>query len=320
MLAIQSAVARLGAVFALGALLAGCEAPLVLDGVLKMRQQPIHRMDRYQASARIDDKLVVVGNQGVVLRSSGNGGSWQRLELAGWPALIDVAACPDGRFVALAYDQKIYVSTDHGADWVEHPIETEETPQSVTCAPDDRIWVVGSYTSIWSSADSGATWHATTQDEDAIYTTVHFFDAHNGIITGEFGMALRTTDGGATWEALPPLPDEFYPQEAYWKDMQTGWIIGLGGSVLHTTDGGNSWAREETGTQVSLFGIEEVGGRLYIVGGEGTMLAYHDGRWQSFAHGKPIRLYLRGITALDGRRCLISGVGGALHIVDVGGA
>ncbi|MCZ6665953.1 MAG: YCF48-related protein [Gammaproteobacteria bacterium] len=309
-----------GVIVAMAIILTACEAPLVLDGVERMRAQPIHRTDRYQAAARVDDHVVVVGNQGVVLRSSDKGASWKRLELEGWPALIDIVSCPDGSFAALAYEQKVYLSTDQGATWSEKVIDTLETPQSITCAPDGTLWVVGSYTSIWTSSDAGDNWAETALGEDTILTTVQFFDADNGLITGEFGIVLKTTDAGGTWERLPSMPGEFYSQEAYFADPSTGWSIGLGGSIWHTTDGAQTWTQQPTGTAVSLYGIESVDGRLYVIGGEGTMLSYRDGAWHAFDHGKPVRLYIRAIAALGGGQVLIGGVGGALHVVDTGGA
>ncbi|MGE0482577.1 MAG: WD40/YVTN/BNR-like repeat-containing protein [Gammaproteobacteria bacterium] len=301
--------------------LAGCEAPLVLDGVERMRANPVQRTDRYQAAASTGKEVVVVGNQGVILRSEDGGANWQRQVLPGWPALIDIAACPDGSLVALAYEKAVHLSVDGGRSWAAKPInDTAETPQSVTCAPDGRIWVVGSYTYIWSSADQGESWDESTRDEDALLTTVQFFTAEHGIVTGEFGTVLETTDGGANWESREPLPEEFYPQEAWFDDAANGWVIGLGGTILHTTDGGSSWTSQPTGTQVSLFGIERLGDTLYVVGGEGTLLAYRDGRWQAVPHGKPVRLYLRAILGVDPAHLLVGGIGGALHVIDVDGA
>lgn len=305
----------------LAACLAGCEAPLVLDGVEKMRASATHRLDRYQAAVRNGSDVVVVGNQGVILTSGDGGVNWTRAELPDWPALIDVTTCPNGAFVALAYDRKVFVSTDGGKSWAGKSLnDTTETPQAITCAPDGRLWVVGSFTYIWSSADLGDTWSETTRDEDAILTNVQFFDPDNGIVTGEFGLVMMTSDGGESWEAMPPLPDEFYPQEAYFRDPMTGWVIGLGGTILHTADGGQSWVTQDSGTPVSLFGIDEVGGTLYVVGGEGTMLAYRGGRWENVDHKLPVRLYLRAIEALDDKRLLIGGVRGALHVFDTSGA
>lgn len=231
--------------------LAGCEAPLMMDGVEAAMQRPIHRTDRFQAVARKGSSVVAVGNQGVIVRSLDRGESWKRVVLPGWPALIDVQACPNGNFVALAFAPAVFVSTDDGATWTERSIPTSESPQAMTCAPDNRIWVVGAFTTRWTSADAGVTWVESTNDDDALLTTVQFFDAHNGVITGEFGTVMKTRDGGETWETMPQLVDEFYPQAAYFSDPQTGWISGLGGVILHTSDGGETWS--EHGKPIRLY-------------------------------------------------------------------
>ncbi len=288
-----------------------------MDGVEAAMQRPIHRTDRYQAIARNGANIVVVGNQGVIVRSADGGESWQRVVLPDWPALIDVQVCPNGDFVALAFAPTVFVSSDNGATWRARAIPTSESPQAMTCAPGNRIWVVGAFTTRWTSADAGANWVEQTNDEDALLTTVQFLDANNGVITGEFGTVMKTRDGGETWETMPPLVDEFYPQAAYFRDAQTGWISGLGGVILHTSDGGETWREQQTETVVPLYGLDQVGSTLYAVGGEGTLLRLDGTHWRGVEHGKPIRLYIRAIRALDDRRAIIAGVGGALHVVNL---
>lgn len=307
-----------GAILAV-TVLSGCEAPLTMEGVEQAQQQPIHRTDRYQAVARNGSDVVVVGNQGVIVHSADNGASWQRVELPQWPALIDVTVCPNGTFVALAFEARVFVSTDAGASWTPQAMPTSETPQALTCAPDNKIWVIGAFTTRWTSTDAGQTWIESTDDEDALLTTVQFFDVDNGVITGEFGTVMFTNDGGESWETKPPLVDEFYPQSAYFKDAQTGWIAGLGGVILYTNDGGETWTEQETETVVPLYGLEQIGGNMYAVGGEGTVLALDGTHWRRFDHGKPIRLYIRAIQMLDDARALVAGVGGTLHIIELGG-
>jgi photosystem II stability/assembly factor-like uncharacterized protein len=221
--------------------------------------------------------------------------------------------------VALAFAPLVFVSTDGGANWTARPIPTEESPQALTCAPENKIWVVGAFTYRWSSADGGKSWAESTNDEDVILTTVQFFDSEVGVITGEFGTVMVTSDGGESWDTLAPLAGEFYPQAAYFSDPMHGWITGLGGVILHTSDGGQSWSEQETETVVPLYGVEQVGDALYAVGGEGTILRYDGAVWRRFDHGKPIRLYIRAIRALGGGRALVAGVGGSLHIIDLGG-
>ena len=313
-------VVRRLAVLCVSIVLVGCEAPLTMDRVEQAMQKPIHRTDRYQAAATHENRVVVVGNQGVVVHSRDGGATWGRTELPEWPALIDVAACPNGDFVALAFLPKVFVSDDGGASWKQRPLPTEENPQALTCAPDGTMWVVGAFATRWWSTDGGKTWEEATTGEDIILTTVQFLDEQHGVITGEFGTVMITADGGETWETKPPLVDEFYPQTTYFRDAQTGWIGGLGGVILHTKDGGETWTAQDTETEVPIYGIEQVGSAVYAVGGEGVLMRLDGERWALVDHGKAIRLYLRVIRNLGPSRALIAGVGGTLHIIDLNDA
>ncbi|MBW9276179.1 MAG: hypothetical protein K1563_21090, partial [Candidatus Thiodiazotropha sp. (ex. Lucinisca nassula)] len=107
-------------------------------------------------------------------------------------------------------------------------------------------------------------------------------------------------------------------QDALFISPQEGWVVGLSGTILHTRDGGGSWQRQETGTEVPLYGIALNDGVLHVVGGNGTLLRNQlepGSGWQPIDHGKPIRFYLRAVTPLAGDKLLIGGGYGALHIV-----
>lgn len=297
----------------LGAM-SGCEAPLDLRAVEKSRLSTIRRSDVLQAASASGTSIVVVGSGGLVLRSADAGQSWQRAVLDGWPYLIDVNVCKGGLFAALSYEGDVWVSHDQGATWSRKSLDTGEQPQSITCDPTGRLWVVGSLMTIWASADVGETWSTTSLDEDVILTEIQFIDNDLGYITGEFGTVMRTEDGGKNWERLPPLPDEFYPQDMYFQDREHGWVAGLVGVILRTDNGGQSWQPEQTGTLVTMYGLELLNGRMFAVGGEGTILRLDGGQWHAVDHGEPIRFYLRGIRSLSGDRLLVLGPNGTLKI------
>lgn len=296
-------------------LFAGCEAPLRLEGVEARQAAPIRRSDVFQQAVSNGRALVVVGTHGLVLRSSDAGRSWSRQELAGWPSLIDIAACPDGRLAALATENQVVVSTDNGDNWKAHPIPTEESPQAIVCDPANRLWVVGSFSTIIVSSDGGTRWDDHSIGEDTILTNIQFIDANRAVVFGEFGMNYRSMDGGTTWAASPPLPDGFYAQDAYFADADTGWVTGLAGQILHTTDGGANWALETTDTQVPIYAIGQQGGRTFAAGGEGVLLERRDGRWIRVEYGHTVRQLLRVLEPLAGDQLLIGGAGGALYVV-----
>jgi photosystem II stability/assembly factor-like uncharacterized protein len=230
--------------------------------------------------------------------------------------MLDLTVCPDGRFVALAFENQLHIGDVTAETWHAVAIDSVEVPQAVTCDPRGRVWVVGSFSSILRSDDLGETWTSTSMDEDLHFTTVQFVDQDHAFLTGEFGVVVRTADGGETWENLPPLPDEFYPQDAHFRDIQTGWVVGLNGTVLKTDDGGLSWSRQATGTSAPLYSIVPNGTRLFAVGGFGTVLqSSGNGGWLPVQHDKPIRFYLRGVVSLGDKKLLTAGGAGALFVI-----
>ena len=300
--------------------LAACESPLKLDGVNARKQSAIRRNDMFQKAASNGRALVVVGNHGLVLRSTDAGATWQRHEVEGWPSLIDLAACPDGRLAALAAESQVLVSSDDGQNWTAHPIPTEESPQGITCDPANRLWVVGSFSTIIVSADGGENWDDKSIGEDTIFTTIQFIDAQNAVVLGEFGSNVRSSDGGQTWTVGTPLPNDFYAQAAYFRDPNTGWAAGLAGQIQHTADGGATWALEKTPAMVPIYSIASIGEAIYAVGGEGLLLRRQGEEWVRVEHGQPVRLLLRVLQPVGTDRLLIGGAAGALHVVPADGA
>jgi photosystem II stability/assembly factor-like uncharacterized protein len=308
-------VLMLASIAAVGA----CESPLKLEGVEARMTAPVRRSDMFQAAATNGKALVVVGNHGLVLRSTDDGTTWTRQELTGWPALIDLAECPNGQLAALAAEGQVLVSTDDGQSWTPNAIQTEESPQGIACDHRNWLWVVGSFSTIIASADGGRTWDDKSIGDDIIFTSVQFIDGQNAVIFGEFGSNLRSTDAGETWTPGDPLPNDFYTQDALFTDVSTGWIAGLAGQILHTADGGVTWSLQKTPTLAPIYGMVVVGEGIYAVGGEGVLLRRDGDTWVRVEHGKPVRLLLRVAQAVGNDRLLIGGAGGALHVVPVGG-
>lgn len=303
-------------------LLNGCESPLKMDAVEQRLHEPIRRSDQFQMATANKNAIVVVGNQGLVVTSADQGTSWQRDKLPGWPELIGVAACPDGVFAALAAEGQVWVSANDGGDWTRYALDSEEAPQAITCDPQNRIWVVGSFSSIFASADAGVSWDVSSMDEDTILTNIQFVDVQTAFISGEFGTLLKTTDGGLTWVSLPALANDFYPQAMHFADHNRGWIVGLQGQILHTQDGGKSWVLQPTDTRAPLYGIEEAGTKLFVVGGEGMVLQQNYGQqwgqqWTSLDHGQAIFLYLRAVLPVGKDRLLVAGQAGALYLLPI---
>ena len=301
----------------LGLALAGCEAPLDLSGVEAQLAKPVQRSDLFQAAARHQGTVIVVGAMGVVVHSADDGGSWQRSVLPGKPFLVDVASCPDGSFHAAEKSDGLW-TLQPGGDWTRQDLPEMTEPQAMTCDMANTLWVAGGFSSIYHSADAGASWETWSLDEDLFLTTIQFVDALHGFATGEFGTVLASSDGGMSWERASDLPDSFYPQGAYFASPSDGWAVGLDGIVWKTSTGGETWQLLPSGINTPLYGVAGLGSSLVAVGDNTTILHHHAGigAWQPLEAADKSRTYLRAVAGLGNGKFVVAG-GGSLFTVTI---
>ena len=290
--------------------LTGCEAPLNLENVDKETAQPVRRTDQLQAIASNDQVMVVVGSNGLVLTTATGELQWQRHQLAGQPNLIDVESCPDQSFIALSFEKQLWRSNDNGQQWLPIDLGTQENMLDLACAPDGSYWVVGSFSSILSSHDGGASWNENSLNEDAMLSSLQFVTDQTVYVTGEFGMVVRSDDAGASWNLLEPLPNEFYPQAALFKNRTQGWVAGLDGVIMHTLDAGQSWQIQKTPVAAPLYGFHLSQTGLYALGENATVLQEQNGNWISIT-SPPVSAYLRAAETV-GDQLLVAGGNGTL--------
>ena len=298
-------------------ILSGCEARLDLSGVNAQLSRPTHRADLFQAAARYQDTVIVVGGMGVVVESPDRGASWQRTILAEKPYLVDITVCPDGQFHAVDKTDGIWSIQADGM-WARQALPEMTEPQAIGCDTSNVLWVTGGFSAILHSADAGASWESWSLDEDLYLTSIQFIDQQHGVATGEFGTVLTTADGGATWNRANDLPDSFYPQSAYFSSPDSGWVVGLNGTIWKTDNGGQSWQHIQSGFNMPLYGINGLNNTLVAVGDNATIL-YHklgDARWTPLNDVTQSRTYLRGVAGLGNGQFVVAG-GGTLFTITI---
>jgi len=296
-------------------LLLGCQDAPDLAAVRAEQSRPVHRYDVFQAVAS-NGKVMVAGTAaGEMAVSADSGASWRRQKLAGAVSIIGLAACPDGRFVALDFYRKLWVTDASAQAWTPRAIDTRDNVVALTCNPAGVLWVVGSRTRMLSSADMGSTWTAQQAGEDAILTTVQFLDDRRGHITGEFGMHLATQDAGATWIKQPGLPGDFYPYATVFSNPKQGWASGVAGVLLQTGDGGATWTPQRNAAAVAIYSLAQLGDAIYGAGFGGQVVVLRGQEWQRYEHGKAVPAHLTALASHGGRALVMAGAAGALHVI-----
>ena len=244
---------------------------------------------------------VAVGQDGIVLKTSDGGTTWDRipveLPLQDWQVA-----------------QPHYFAVSRGAD-AQH------------------IWAVGPVGALIRSQDGGETWENLSlwcdlsfdnfasadpsKDPestlrlnpcDVTLNGVSFPTNMDGWVTGEFGIILRTRDGGITWErqrnvrnlpkyTRPELSEEeairqrippLYLEDLFLIDVdfssdQAGYVTGESGTLLKTEDAGETWTNIPSGSFNTLLSVTATsnGSRNdFATGILGTLASGGSDSWQ----------------------------------------
>lgn len=296
--------------------LSGCSRVPDLAAVAEAKARPQQRYDIVQALESNDEVIVAATQSGAVIVSSDQGKTWGRT-LLGQVSIIGLAVCPDGSFVGIDFNHKVWSADRKGGSWAAVPLDKPRVPLAVTCDGRGRWWVAGSGAKIAASADRGATWTVSDLQEDAQITTVQFADDKHGFALAEFGFVIATEDAGDTWKKVAQIPGDFYPYAAYFKDSRQGWVSGLAGQMLQTSNGGQTWTKVENRSGASIYRLFMHQGQLHGVGAGGMIVRMEEESWQSVAYPDAVPVFLGAGATLGekGTGIVIGGPGGMIRVV-----
>lgn len=228
----------------------------------------------------------VVGDHGMVLKTSDGGASWRR-EPSGtteplysvWFVNTKVGWAVGGDNVPAAGISVILKTTDGGATWTSQLPATSAPLEAVDFVNAHRGWAVGGLFSgvILTTNDGGTTWKVQRREPYLRFTSVCFVDTHNGWVLLDDSTILKTTDGGATWVRESPMPMSPMAPAALTSmqfiNTHTGWVVGgpyshRSAAILKTTDGGVTWSRQHSNARSlnSVYFVDTTHG--WAVGGD----------------------------------------------------
>jgi len=159
------------------------------------------------------------------------------------------------------------------------PVSTPLT--SVSFADSNQGWAVGQWGAILATVDGGETWQTQrlSSDEDRPLFAVHFFNSREGVAVGLWSLVLTTDDGGKTWMEQRLQPPEGYSRadlnliSLFADPHGTLYTSAERGQVLRSDDKGKTWRYLDTGYEGSLWaGAVLADGSLLVGGQRGTLL------------------------------------------------
>jgi len=248
------------------------------------------------AAARAGNRLVAVGERGIVVLSDDAGEHWRQ---APTPVSVTLTAV---RFVgkdngyALGHGGTVLATSDAGQTWTRRLDGRQMAQILLTAAKaggdaaalksaermvsegadkplldlvlfgDKGLLAVGAFGVALATQDGGASWSSWRARLDNPKESHLYAVRQRGsriLIAGEQGLVLLSDDGGQSFRRLAlPYAGSFFTAEL--PDDQTLLVAGLRGNVWRSADGGSTWAQIPSPVPVSVTGS--------TLGTDGTVL------------------------------------------------
>ncbi|TPQ37845.1 YCF48-related protein [Cupriavidus pinatubonensis] len=230
-------------------------------------------------ATRAGDRIVAVGEHGVVLLSDDSGRHFRQATRVPVRVLLTGVSFADARHGwAVGHAGVILHTEDGGETWALQRSDTgtDQPLFSVLFRDRDHGLAVGLWSLLLETDDGGKSWRqhdlpAPPGSTKADRNLFRLFAAPDGavFIAAEQGLVLRSTDHGKSWR---------YLQTGYkgslWAGVaqQDGTLVvaGMRGTVYSSRDGGESWHQVPSGTHSAVMDLVAVPGGLAGVGAEGA--------------------------------------------------
>ncbi|MEK8044794.1 WD40/YVTN/BNR-like repeat-containing protein [Ideonella margarita] len=222
------------------------------------------------SAARAGQRLVAVGERGLVALSDDEGRTWRQAPCPVSVSLTMVRFADARNGVAVGHAGTVLTTADAGASWTLRldgrrvaaaaqqaaatPAAQQEAARLVADGPDKpfldvllwdakRMLAVGAYGLAMHSADGGVTWQP-WMDRLPNPKGLHWYVAQRAgdtlLLAGEQGLLATSTDGGRNFRALAsPYAGSWFTGDV---SASGEWLLaGLRGNVWRSIDGGAQW-------------------------------------------------------------------------------
>lgn len=259
------------------------------------------------------NRLISVGEQGVILLSDDQGRSWR--QSSGVPVsvtLTDVEFLSETEGWAVGHSGVVLKSRDGGEQWVR-----VMTGEDIVDTIKDSVRTLSDSTPDVDIIRRNASF--LTGDEPIL--DIHFSQDGEGWLVGAYGIALHTGDRGKNWESafsLTANPDAYHLYQYIPSADTGGLIVGERGLVSAQQGGTENYRSVEIPYHGTFFGGMALGADKYLLYGlRGNVWEGSAGEWSALDTGSSASFSAsvntpRGILLGDvsGRLFVKSGVNG----------
>lgn len=253
------------------------------------------------------NNIIVVGDDGYIIKSSNNGNNWSVLYGSSAGIINSMWFTSTLNGFAVNSSGYLYKTSNGGANW-NSTLTTLDGISNLTFANTSTGWISGfvytdggSAPAILKTTNGGTNWqpfalpgsYNTIEDMHFAGTNMGWLLALNG--TDNSGTTTNlyiTTNGGINW--ANPYNFSDYTRDLFFISVTEGWACGLNGRIYKTTNGGLNWSQQtnaNTNDLNSIFFVSSTQG--FACGESGTILTTTNGgvTWSALNSGITAYLY-----------------------------
>ncbi|PTQ66795.1 YCF48-related protein [Pseudomonas sp. GV071] len=254
---------------------------------------------------RAGERLVAVGERGIVLLSDDNGATWHQASVPVSSTLTAVQFVDSKQGWAVGHAGVVLHSADGGDSW--------------SLQLDGKRAAAVELAAAQAAADAPRQANAerlVADGADKPLLALSFANAREGLVVGAYGLALHTDDGGATWTSwMDRLPNprglHLY---AVAQQGQQLYLAGEQGLLLGSQDNGGQFNTLTSPYEGSYFSLAlEPAGGLVVAGLRGNLFRSVDQGASFQTLSNPIPISINAAVVIDRQLLLVNQAGGLLQ-------
>lgn len=262
----------------------------------------------FMAAAQAGERIVAVGERGLILLSDNDGLSWRQ---APSPTSVTLTAV---RFI----DRQRGWTVGHGGIVLGTEDGGEHWSKLLDGRHAAKIILAGAQAATDPKAIQDAE-RLVAEGPDKPFFDILILDTQKLLAVGAFGIALASEDAGRTWTSwMPRLPNpKSLHLYAIRQRADIVLLVGEQGLVLQSTDRGRTFSALPVPYKGSFFTAELPGEREIVIAGlRGTMLRSVDGgaNWNEVLVAIPASIVATSLSG-DGRLNAINQAGFVMSLV-----
>ena len=226
--------------------------------------------DLYAMTHLSNDVMVVAGDGGVIVRSSGGFAGWTTYStgLTSRPKRLSFADTSKGWVAGSAGG--LARSIDGGRTWIPVSQGNMRSIYDIAAFGGDTVCAVGTLGTIMRRVSRHASWETRSSGVTTTLTAIEVFGNGIAVAVGGGGSILRSQDAGDTWQPISSGLTTTLNGIA--QRGTVALIVGASGKILRSTDAGGSWSPVVSGSTAQLRGVAFATDSVVVVTGSSATI------------------------------------------------